>query len=88
MAADFDRFDLVVAMDRSNERRLLALAPERARPKVRLLRSFAPAMAAGTDADLDVPDPWGHGESVYAEMFDLVEVACEGLLEDLTAERP
>jgi len=36
-AEDFERFDLILAMDRSNERALRALAPdERSRAKIRL----------------------------------------------------
>lgn len=38
---DFDRYDLILAMDRANLRRLQALAPsEAAERKVRLFRSF------------------------------------------------
>jgi protein-tyrosine phosphatase len=56
-AEDFERFDLILAMDRANERDLLRFAPdEDARAKVRLLREFDPA-SAGLD-DLDVPDPY------------------------------
>src|ERR1017187_4324744 len=52
---DFDDFDLVLAMDRSNLRELQELAGggER-RAKVRLLREFDPA--GGGDQELDVPD--------------------------------
>jgi protein-tyrosine phosphatase len=53
--SDFRDFDLVIAMDRSNLRELLALAPEEdAAEKVRLLREFDPA----SSGDLDVPDPY------------------------------
>jgi protein-tyrosine phosphatase len=77
-AADFDRFDLVVAMDRANRRELLQLAPdEHARRKVRLLQ------VAG--ADVEVPDPWGRPPTAYAEMFDLLDDACRRLLGDLAA---
>src|SRR5689334_4300618 len=56
-AADFDDFDLIVAMDRENLGDLLALAPdEDAAEKVRLLREFDAASADA--ADLDVPDPY------------------------------
>ena len=76
-AADFDRFDLVVAMDAANRRDLLRLAPsESARSKVVLLRSFA----SGGASDLDVPDPWGLPPSAYAEMFDVLDEACGGLV--------
>jgi low molecular weight protein-tyrosine phosphatase len=56
-AEDFKRFDLVLAMDRENERDLLARAPDdEARAKVRLLREFDPAAVVA--GDLDVPDPY------------------------------
>ena len=81
-AEDFDRFDLVLAMDRENERELLARAPDdEARAKVRLLREFdAAAVAAG---DLDVPDPYYGGPHGFDRVLDLVEAACRGLLDEV-----
>jgi protein-tyrosine phosphatase len=77
---DFERFDLILAMDRSNERALRALAPdESARAKVRLLREFDPA-SAGFD-DLDVPDPYYEGPHGFDVVLDQVQAACAGLLE-------
>ena len=59
-ASDFADFDLLVAMDRDNERDLLAAAPDdAARAKVRLLRDYDPESAAA--GDLDVPDPYYGG---------------------------
>jgi protein-tyrosine phosphatase len=79
---DFDRFDLILAMDRENLSHLLAIAPDaRARRKVRLLREFD--RAAGPD--LDVPDPYYGGADGFDEVLDLVEAACRGLLEDVRA---
>jgi protein-tyrosine phosphatase len=78
--ADFDRFDVVVAMDRANERDLRRLAPDdEARGKIVLLRSFDRVPTG----DVDVPDPWGLPPSAYVEMFDVVEAACEGLVADV-----
>ena len=81
-AEDFDRFDLLVAMDRENERDLRARAPgDEARAKVRLLREFDPeAVAAG---DLDVPDPYYGGPGGFDQVLDLVEAACRGLLDEV-----
>jgi low molecular weight protein-tyrosine phosphatase len=81
-AEDFERFDLVLAMDRENERDLLARAPDdEARGKVRLLREFdAAAVAAG---DLDVPDPYYGGPHGFDRVLDLVEAACRGLLDEV-----
>jgi protein-tyrosine phosphatase len=76
---DFERFDLILAMDRANRRDLLALAPdEAARAKVRLLREFDP------DADdLDVPDPYYGGDDGFEDVLDMVEHAARGLLAEL-----
>lgn len=77
---DFSGFDLILAMDRSNERELRRLAPnEQARAKVRLLREFDPD--GDGDEDLDVPDPYCDGEHGFEVVLDLVWAACEGLLE-------
>ncbi|HEX8119768.1 MAG TPA: low molecular weight protein-tyrosine-phosphatase [Solirubrobacteraceae bacterium] len=72
--ADFDRFDLILAMDRENLRDLRALAPdEEAAAKVRLLRG----------RDLDVPDPYYGGPDGFDEVLDQVEEACRALLEEI-----
>jgi protein-tyrosine phosphatase len=83
-AEDFERFDLLLAMDRENERELLARAPdEEARGKVRLLREFDPAAVAA--GDLDVPDPYYGGPNGFERVLDLVEAACRGLLDAVRA---
>jgi protein-tyrosine phosphatase len=83
-AEDFDDFDLVLAMDRDNERELLARAPDdEARAKVRLLREFDPAAVAA--GDLDVPDPYYGGPNGFDHVLDLVEAACRGLLDEVRA---
>lgn len=81
---DFERFDLIVAMDRSNERALRKLAPdESSRMKIHLLREFDPA-SAGLD-DLDVPDPYYDNRRGFDIMLDYVQAACVGLLERVRA---
>jgi protein-tyrosine phosphatase len=81
---DFAHFDLLLAMDRSNERALRVLAPDEAgREKVRLLREFDPA-SAGLD-DLDVPDPYYDSARGFEIVLDQVQAACAGLLERIRA---
>src|SRR5262245_34724042 len=78
--ADFDRFDLVLAMDRENADHLRRIAPDaEAAAKVRLLREFDPR-AAG---DLAVPDPYYGGPEGFSTVFDLVDAACLGLIDHL-----
>ena len=84
---DFDRFDLLVAMDRDNLANLRRLAPdEQAARKARLLREFDPGSAGAPD--LDVPDPYYGGADGFDHVLDLVEAACAGLLARLRGPSP
>ena len=94
--ADFERFDLILAMDGANLRDLRALADSaEAREKVRLLREFD---REGADAaqgepevpdpdaapgELDVPDPYYGGEDGFGTVLAMVRAACEGLLAEI-----
>jgi protein-tyrosine phosphatase len=85
-AEDFLEFDLLLAMDSANASELRRLAPgpdERA--KVRLLREYDPAAVAA--GDLDVPDPYYGADGGFDEVFELVQAACRGLLEQVRAGR-
>jgi protein-tyrosine phosphatase len=76
--ADFDRFDLVLAMDRANYASLIQLAGDRtSAPSIHMLRAFE----AGAAADADVPDPWFGEADGFDEVLDICERACRGLLE-------
>ncbi len=77
----FAGYDLVLAMDASNAADLRRLAPDRrAAHKVRMLREFDP------DADgLDVPDPY-FGDHGFDRVLDMVEAACQGLLDHVRRE--
>lgn len=79
---DFAEFDFILAMDGSNQHALRQLAPdEHCRMKVKLLREFDPA---STEAqNLDVPDPYYGGPAGFDDVLDLVQAACEGLLEHI-----
>jgi protein-tyrosine phosphatase len=80
--ADFERFDLVLALDEDNQRDLRRLAQsDEARAKIRLLRSFEPGAAPGSE----VPDPYYGGPDGFERVFDICLAACRGLLEHLRA---
>jgi len=75
---DFERFDLILAMDRNNLAILRRRAPAAARERVRLFLDFAP------EADTpEVPDPYYGGASGFEEVLDLVEAASRGLIAHL-----
>ncbi len=75
--SDFDRFDLLVAMDTDNRRELKTRArtPEQAR-KIRLLRDFD----ANAGRNASVPDPYYDGDEDFEETYRIVEAGVRGLL--------
>ena len=75
---DFERFDLILAMDRNNLDALHRRAPAAVRERVRLCLEFA------TDVDaVEVPDPYYGGPNCFEKVLDLVETASHGLLQHL-----
>ncbi len=72
---DYDRFDYLVAMDRSNLAVLERRAPARARAEIVLLRSFDEAAPQGAE----VPDPYYGGADGFEDVLDICERACLGL---------
>ena len=75
---DFERFDLIVAMDRLNHATLLDRSPPEHRERIRTLLEFA-----GKTAPADVPDPYYGGAKGFDDVLDLVESAVEGLLAEV-----
>ncbi|MDE1956412.1 MAG: low molecular weight phosphotyrosine protein phosphatase [Betaproteobacteria bacterium] len=80
-AADFERFDLIVAMDQDNLQWLREACPAPQQHKLRLMMSFAPR--AGTE---EVPDPYYGGAEGFERVLDLLDQACAGLLGHVQAE--
>ncbi len=77
---DFDRFDFIVAMDRSNRATLekMARGPDERR-KIHLFRSFDPE----SPADAEVPDPYYGGDQGFEDVLDMCERATLGLIAHL-----
>jgi Protein-tyrosine-phosphatase len=73
--ADYDRFDLIIYMDRMNLRWLRYIIPDDPQRKVRLMMSFA-------GRDRDVADPWytGDFETTYRDITDASEMLLKELL--------
>ncbi len=80
------RPDLLLTMDSSNYVTVASLAPDEfARERVRMLRSFDPALAdvAVGDPRLDVPDPWYGAHDGFIDVLAMIEAAVDGLIADL-----
>lgn len=80
-AADFARFDFVLAMDRSNLADLLAQCPAEQRHKVRLFLSFSSQWQ-----NHEVPDPYYGGAEGFDHVLDMIEDASLGLLNAIRVE--
>ncbi len=75
--ADFEAFDLILAMDRDNYEGICALdRAGRDRHKVRLMCDFCTRHSLK-----QVPDPYYGGEEGFNQVIDLLFDACEGLLD-------
>jgi protein-tyrosine phosphatase len=72
---DFDRFDLVLAMDDANLRDLRALQPSGSRATLRLFMDYAKEPQRS-----DVPDPYMGEERDFETVLDLAEIASRGLI--------
>jgi len=79
---DFERFDYVLAMDRSNFEHLRAICPTHAEHKLRLFLTYAPDL--GVD---EVPDPYYGGTAGFERVLDIIEEAARGLLSEIRRER-
>jgi protein-tyrosine phosphatase len=78
---DFEHFDYVLAMDSDNLAGLLRLCPTQYKNKVRRFLDYTPACGLH-----DVPDPYYGGEAGFRKVYDLIENACNKLLDDIEAK--
>ena len=78
--ADFYEFDLILAADKQNLADLKAQCPEHLQYKLSLFLSH------GDAGQSEIPDPYYGGAEGFDYVLDLVEDACDGLLQRLQDE--
>jgi len=83
--SDFERFHWLVPMDHSNARNLIRSGADPQR--VRLMRSFDPALNGTSGAELEVPDPYEWSGDGFDRVFRMLDSACAGLLDFLLQGR-
>lgn len=72
---DYDKFDMIIAMDDTNVKDLRALAPDdEARKKISKMTDYCTH-----HPDTFVPDPYYGGEDGFIKVLDLLEDGAEGL---------
>lgn len=75
---DFSEYDYVLAMDEDNYAILAGQCPPEHHHRVRMFLDFAPEQGVR-----EVPDPYYGGAKGFEYVFDLVDAASQGLLEDI-----
>ena len=78
VASDFDRFDLIFAMDAHNLAALQAIRPAGSRAELALLMDCVPGAAMR-----EVPDPYAGDASDFERVLDLVDAACAAVVHGL-----
>ena len=80
--ADFERFDMIVAMDDDNYANLMRMAPTIAHQKK--ICKMAAFFRHHPNCN-DVPDPYYDGDQGFEDVIELLEDACSELLAQLCA---
>ena len=76
--ADFDLFDYIYVMDKSNYKDVINLAPdEAAKAKVALILGDSK----------EVPDPYYGGQKGFENVYYLLDQACEEIAKNLSAKK-
>lgn len=73
---DFERFDLILGMDRSNVDDLRLIAPASARDRIHLFMEYA-----GRQGPREVPDPYYGGPDGFTNVYRMIREASEALAE-------
>lgn len=76
---DFDQFDMILAMDDSNYHNIMQMAPDLiSEDKVYRMVHFSKKYTHD-----HIPDPYYSGADGFELVLDLLEDACEGLVDEL-----
>lgn len=77
---DFNKFDLILAMDKSNYQNIVSLAQTQNEiDKVILMRHFDEITFQNTD----VPDPYYGGDAGFENVYQILTRCCTNLLESI-----
>lgn len=76
--SDFDRFDLIIAMDHSNFEDLQRIRPKGSKAGLEMMMQYHPEARPE-----EVPDPYYGGMNGFTYMCELLQSATRGLLESV-----
>ena len=78
--SDFEKFDYIIAMDKTNLLHLKNKTSEKYHSKIHLFLNFS-------KGNLDVPDPYYGDADGFEHVLDLVEQASKGLLIEIAKQQ-
>ncbi len=77
--ADFDKFDIIYAMDTNNYAHLISLASsETERNKIRMILN-----EINPKAYQSVPDPYYGGENGFQDVYNMLDKACDKIIQNI-----
>ena len=77
--ADFDKFDIIYAMDTNNYAHLISLASSKTeRNKIRMIMD-----EINPNSYQSVPDPYYGGENGFQDVYNMLEKACNKIIQDI-----
>ncbi len=80
--SDFQKFDLILVMDKSNKSNVLQLAEtDEERKKVRLILDYL-----YPNEHREVPDPYYGGEEGFKEVYHLLDEATDNIIKELASK--
>ena len=77
-SADFEDFDLILAMDAENERELRGICPPDYSDRLKLVLEFAPDLR-----EREVPDPYYAGRQGFEKVLDMLDLCMQELMDEL-----
>ena len=77
-SADFETFDLILAMDWDNLALVQDICPRQHQKKVRRMTEFCLSLDSPV-----VPDPYYEGSAAFEHVLDLIEDASDGLIQHI-----
>lgn len=80
---DFDHFDKIFAMDRSNYENIVSLA--RNHEDISKVELILNRLAPGSDGQ--VPDPYYGGRDGFLNVYNMLDEACQKIIEELTEKQ-
>ena len=78
---DYDYYDYILAMDRDNLELIEYYSPPNPKAEIALFLSFATQLEQ-TNRD-EVPDPYYGGAQGFEDVFQLVEIGCDAIIQTL-----